>query len=46
MKVLFISHEATRTGAPISLLQEIRYICEYCKDIERYRLRISVKHER
>lgn len=34
MKVLFISHEATRTGAPISLLQEIRYICEYCKDIE------------
>lgn len=34
MRVLFISHEATRSGAPIALLQEISYICNYCKDIK------------
>jgi glycosyltransferase involved in cell wall biosynthesis len=34
MNVLFISHEATRTGAPIALLQELQYICSHCKQIE------------
>lgn len=34
MKVLFISHEATRTGAPIALLQEISFICKHHKEIE------------
>ena len=33
MRVLFIAHEATRTGASIALLQEINYICKYHKEI-------------
>lgn len=33
MRVLFIAHEATRTGASIALLQEIQYICKYHKEI-------------
>ena len=33
MRVLFIAHEATRTGAPIALLQEIGFICKYHKEI-------------
>ena len=33
MKVLFISHDATRTGAPLALLQELQFIKEHRKDI-------------
>ena len=33
MNVLFICHEASRTGAPLVLLQELRYIKNHCKDI-------------
>lgn len=34
MKVLFISHEATRTGAPIALLQQLRHITACSDDIK------------
>ena len=34
MKVLFISHEASQTGAPFALLQELKYLRENHKDIE------------
>lgn len=34
MKVLFISHQANRSGAPFALLQELRYICRKCDDIQ------------
>ena len=33
MKVLFISHEARRNGAPIALLQELRWLKEKCPDV-------------
>jgi glycosyltransferase involved in cell wall biosynthesis len=33
MRVLFIAHEATRTGASIALLQEINFICKYHTEI-------------
>ncbi len=33
MKVLFISHNASRTGGAIALLQELRYISTNCADI-------------
>ena len=34
MKVLFISHEASQTGAPFALLQELKYLRDNHKDIE------------
>jgi len=34
MKVLFISHNLSRTGAPLALLQELNYICTNCNDIQ------------
>ena len=34
MKVLFISHQANRSGAPFALLQELRYIRRNCDDIQ------------
>lgn len=33
MKILFISHNLSRTGAPLALLQELKYICTNCNDI-------------
>ena len=33
MRILFISHDASRSGAPIALLQELHFIKEHCSDI-------------
>ena len=33
MRVLFISHEASKTGAPIALLQELLFLKDHCKDV-------------
>lgn len=33
MRVLFISHQANRSGAPFALLQEVGYICSFNKHI-------------
>lgn len=34
MRVLFISHEASMTGAPLVLLQSLQYLHSHCEDIE------------
>lgn len=34
MKVLFISHDATRSGAPLALLQVLNFLKNTCTDIE------------
>ena len=34
MRILFISHQANRSGAPFALLQELKHICRYCDDIQ------------
>lgn len=33
MRILFVSHNASRTGAPLALLQELDYICNHCQDM-------------
>lgn len=34
MRILFISHQANRSGAPFALLQELKHICRNCDDIQ------------
>lgn len=33
MRVLFISHDASRSGAPIALLQELKLLCQNIKEL-------------
>lgn len=36
LKVLFVSHEASLTGAPLIILTVMRYFAQYCPDVELY----------